>query len=75
MRPGVSRILAEPDAEVMASKIMSPGYGVVPCNGFGIMGAEPVLANTGSVVESVMSQTCGHLRPRAFEGERRCGCC
>jgi flavorubredoxin len=43
---------AAPDIEVLTSNFPIPGYGLVPINAFVIKGAEPVLVDTGSVVES-----------------------
>jgi len=43
---------AAPDIEVLTSNCPIPGYGLVPINAFVIKGSEPVLVDTGTVVES-----------------------
>jgi flavorubredoxin len=43
---------AAPDIEVLTSNFPIPGYGLVPINAFVIKGKEPVLVDTGAVVES-----------------------
>ncbi len=43
---------ATTDIEVITSNFPIPGYGLVPINAFVIKGAEPILVDTGSVVES-----------------------
>ena len=43
---------AMPDIEVITSNFPIPGYGLVPINSFVIKGSEPVLVDTGAVVES-----------------------
>ena len=43
---------AAPDIEVLTSNFPIPGYGLVPINAFVIRGSEPILVDTGSVVES-----------------------
>ena len=43
---------AMPDIEVITSNFPIPGYGLVPINSFVIKGSEPILVDTGSVVES-----------------------
>lgn len=43
---------AAPDIEVLTSNFPIPGYGVVPINAFVLKGSEPILVDTGSVVES-----------------------
>ena len=43
---------AAPDIEVLTSNFPIPGYGLVPINAFVIKGSEPILVDTGSVVES-----------------------
>lgn len=43
---------AAPDIEVLTSNFPIPGYGLVPINAFVIKGSEPVLVDTGAVVES-----------------------
>ena len=40
------------DIEVITSNFPIPGYGLVPINSFVIKGSEPILVDTGSVVES-----------------------
>jgi flavorubredoxin len=43
---------AATDIEVLTSDFPIPGYGFVPINAFVIKGSEPILVDTGSVVES-----------------------
>jgi len=43
---------AASDIEVITSNFPIPGYGVVPINAFVLKGSEPVLVDTGAVVES-----------------------
>ena len=43
---------AAPDIEVLTSNFPIPGYGLVPINAFVLKGSEPILVDTGSVVES-----------------------
>lgn len=43
---------AAPDIEVLTSNFPIPGYGLVPINSFVIKGSEPVLVDTGAVVQS-----------------------
>lgn len=43
---------AAPDIEVLTSNFPIPGYGLVPINAFVIKGSEPVLVDTGAVVQS-----------------------
>ena len=43
---------AAADIEVLTSAFPIPGYGLVPINAFVIKGSEPVLVDTGAVVES-----------------------
>lgn len=43
---------AAPDIEVLTSNFPIPGFGLVPINAFVIKGSEPVLVDTGAVVES-----------------------
>ena len=43
---------AAPDIEVVGSDFPIPGYGLVPINSFVLKGTEPLLVDTGSVVES-----------------------
>lgn len=43
---------AAPDIEVLASDFPIPGYGLVPVNAFVLKGSEPLLVDTGTVVES-----------------------
>lgn len=43
---------ATPDIEVLTSNFPIPGFGMVPINAFVIKGSEPILVDTGSVVES-----------------------
>lgn len=43
---------AAPDIEVLTSNFPIPGFGFVPINAFVIKGSEPILIDTGSVVES-----------------------
>jgi len=41
-----------PDIEVLTSNFPIPGYGLVPVNAFVIKGSEPILVETGMVIES-----------------------
>jgi flavorubredoxin len=43
---------AATDIEVITSNFPIPGFGLVPINAFVIKGAEPILVDTGAVVES-----------------------
>ena len=43
---------AASDIEVITSNFPIPGYGLVPINAFVLKGSEPVLVDTGTVVES-----------------------
>jgi flavorubredoxin len=43
---------AAPDIEVLASDFPVPGFGLLPINAFVLKGSEPVLVDTGAVVES-----------------------
>jgi flavorubredoxin len=42
---------ALPDIDVLTSSIPIPGYGLVPVNSFVLHGSEPVLVDTGAVIE------------------------
>ena len=48
----VTSYKAAPDIEVLTSNFPIPGYGLVPINAFVIKGSEPILVDTGTVVES-----------------------
>src|SRR5690242_4643849 len=43
---------AAPDIDVITSTFPIPGFGLVPINAFVLHGAEPLLVDTGAVVES-----------------------
>jgi flavorubredoxin len=43
---------AAPDIEVLTSNFPIPGYGLIPINAFVIKGSEPVLVDSGAMVES-----------------------
>jgi hypothetical protein len=43
---------AAPDIDVLTTSFAVPGFGLVPINAFVLHGAEPVLVDTGTVVES-----------------------
>jgi flavorubredoxin len=43
---------AAPDIDVITSNFPIPGYGLVPINAFVLKGSEPLLVDTGAVVES-----------------------
>jgi flavorubredoxin len=43
---------AAPDIDVLTSSFAVPGFGLIPINAFVLHAAEPVLVDTGSVVES-----------------------
>jgi hypothetical protein len=56
----VTSYKAAPDIEVLTSNFPIPGFGFVPINAFVIKGAEPILVDTGSVVERrTSSPRCG----------------
>jgi len=42
---------AAPDIEVLTSPIPIPGFGLIPVNAFVLHGAEPVLVDTGAVID------------------------
>jgi len=48
----VSSYQAAPDIDVLTSSFPIPGFGLVPVNAFVLQGSEPVLVDTGIVVES-----------------------
>ncbi|HTO88607.1 MAG TPA: MBL fold metallo-hydrolase [Thermoanaerobaculia bacterium] len=48
----VNSYRAASDIEVLTSNFPIPGYGLVPINAFVIKGSEPVLVDTGTVVET-----------------------
>jgi len=48
----VSSYRAASDIDVLTSAFPMPGFGVVPINAFVIKGPEPILVDTGTVVES-----------------------
>lgn len=43
---------AMPDVEVITSSFPIPGFGLVPINAFVLKGTEPILVDTGAIVES-----------------------
>ena len=43
---------AAPDVEVITSPYPIPGFGLIPINAFVLKGTEPILVDTGAVVES-----------------------
>ena len=43
---------ASPDIDVLTSNFPVPGFGLIPINAFVLHAAEPVLVDTGAVVES-----------------------
>ena len=43
---------AAPDIDVLTSSFPVPGFGLIPINAFVLHAAEPVLIDTGAVVES-----------------------
>ena len=47
----VNTYQAAPDIDVLTSNVTIPGLGLVPVNAFVLHGAEPVLVDTGTVVE------------------------
>ena len=65
----VTSYTAAPDIEVLTSNFPIPGYGLVPINAFVIKGSEPILVDTGSVVES--SEFMPALRAVIDPGELR----
>jgi flavorubredoxin len=48
----VSSYHAAPDIDVLTSNVAIPGLGLVPVNAFVLKGSEPVLVDTGTVVDS-----------------------
>jgi flavorubredoxin len=48
---------AAPDIDVLTSPIAIPGFGIVPVNAFVLHGQEPVLVDTGAVVDRDEFQT------------------
>lgn len=48
----ISSYRAGPDVEVLTSNFPIPGFGFVPVNAFLVHGAEPLLVDTGPVVEA-----------------------
>jgi flavorubredoxin len=48
----INSYTAAPDIEVLTSNFPIPGYGLVPINAFVIKGPEPILVDTGSVIET-----------------------
>jgi flavorubredoxin len=48
---------AAPDIEVLTSNFPIPGYGLVPINAFVLKGSEPILVDTGTVVEGAEFMT------------------
>ena len=52
-----------PDIDVITSNIPVPGFGLIPVNAFVLHGAEPLLVDTGAIVEAdesvVRQATCG----------------
>ena len=57
---------AAPDIDVITSNVTIPGFGLVPVNAFVLHGPEPILVDTGSVVETgrVHGRTASGHRPR-----------
>jgi flavorubredoxin len=51
-RKSMDSYTAATDIEVITSNFPIPGFGLVPINAFVIKGAEPILVDTGAVVES-----------------------
>lgn len=52
MRSTLDSYRAAPDIEVITSNFPIPGFGQVPINAFVIKGSEPILVDTGAVVET-----------------------
>ncbi|HUU94444.1 MAG TPA: MBL fold metallo-hydrolase [Phycisphaerae bacterium] len=48
----VNTYTAAPDIDVLTSNFPIPGYGQVPINAFVIKGSEPILVDTGAVVQN-----------------------
>lgn len=48
----ISSYRASPDIDVLTSSFPIPGFGLVPINAFVLHGPEPLLVDTGAVVES-----------------------
>jgi hypothetical protein len=43
---------ASPDIDVLTTSFPIPGFGLVPINAFVLHGAEPILVDTGTVIDS-----------------------
>jgi flavorubredoxin len=43
---------AAPDIDVLTSNLPIPGFGLVPINAFVLHGPEPILVDTGTVIDS-----------------------
>lgn len=52
VRTSLDSYRATPDIEVITSNFPIPGFGQVPINAFVIKGSEPILVDTGAVVDS-----------------------
>ena len=48
---------AAPDIDVLTSNFAVPGFGLIPINAFVLHSAEPVLVDTGAMVESAEFMT------------------
>jgi flavorubredoxin len=48
----VTSYTAAPDIEVLTSDFPIPGFGLVPINSFVLKGSQPILVDTGAVVQS-----------------------
>src|SRR5580698_6963343 len=48
----ISTYKASPDIDVLSSTFPIPGFGLIPLNAFVLDGPEPVLVDTGAIVES-----------------------
>src|SRR3974390_583711 len=53
----VSSYHAAPDIDVLTSNVAIPGLGLIPVNAFVLKGSEPVLVDTGTVVDSEQFMT------------------
>lgn len=53
----VTTYKAAPDIDVLTSKVPIPGFGQIPVNAFVLHGPEPILVDTGTVVERTKFMT------------------
>jgi hypothetical protein len=57
---------ATPDIDVLTSSFPIPGFGLVPINAFVLHGPEPILVDTGTVIDSdeFISVAAGRPSPK-----------